>query len=233
MFAIFIAGASASGKTKLSSLLLDRLKANGGNHVLLKMDDYFHEIPDGVDIDWFRKNTNFDKQDMLKLDLLKEHLLALNRGDAIIKPIFDFNKNKCLSSEEIDPPDVIIVEGLFALHFAKKFLEAELSALTVFVETNSYLTLIKRRIERDMRERGRHDDSEVKQQERRFVGPAFFGGTTFVGGIASSKLGADIVIDNSEDNSVAGSHPLVKGAEQIIGELETKKALQDMLSINL
>lgn len=228
MIPIFIAGASASGKTYLSELLLSSLKEKVGHHVLLKMDDYFHEIPDGVDLEWFRENTLFDTPTMLKLDLLKEHLLALNRGERINKPIFDFKTNKCLSTEEISPPDVLIVEGLFALHFAQKYLESELPTLTVFVETNSYLTLLKRRIERDIRDRGRLNDLIVKQQERRFVGPAFFSS------IVSSKSGADIIIDNSDESALpTEKHPLMKGIEEILRELDTKQAIQDILSLNI
>lgn len=224
MITIFIAGASASGKTKLSQLLLEELGKSGGNYVLLKMDDYFHEIPEHAEIDSYRQNTNFDRMEMLKLDLLKTHLLELNRGQAIDKPIFDFKTNRSLSSERILPPDILIVEGLFALEFTQTHIDKDLESLNVFVETDSYMKLIQRRIQRDIKERGRQNGEEVIRQECRFVGPAFF-----FGKIASSKQYADIVIDNSEDNPIK-DHPLTQGVEVILSKLKLRQSFRESSS---
>ncbi len=173
MIIILIAGASASGKTRLAAELLITLNRLGsGPNLLLKMDDYYYERPEGVDSEAFRRDTNFDTPTMLELSLLQEHLISLDRGETITKPVFDFNTNRRVRTETIDPPDVLIIEGIFALHFAQGLPE-HLNKITAFVETNSYMGLLKRRIERDISERGRKDAREVLQQERRYVGPAF------------------------------------------------------------
>jgi len=57
MKTIFIGGGSGSGKTTLAKKLVDRLKSTGVSCNSLSMDDYFNEIPEGVDLDYFR---NFD-----------------------------------------------------------------------------------------------------------------------------------------------------------------------------
>ena len=225
MIIILIAGASGSGKSRLAKLLLEQLNGSGGNHLLMTMDDYFHEIPDGIDINWFRTNTQFDDPKLLELSLLQEHLVALDSGETITKPVFDFHTNRRLRTEVIVPPDVLIVEGLFALYFAQKHLPKELTSLTVFVETNSYLTLLNRRAQRDIKERGRPNEIVVRQQEHKYVGPAFFGI------IVSSKTCADIVVDNSEESGVAAHGcPLARGVSDIIAELETKMAEQHLAS---
>ena len=228
MILVLIAGASGSGKTHLSKLLLAQLNASGGDNLLITMDDYFLEIPAGIDIDWFRANTQFDDPNMLELSLLKTHLMALHRGEDITKPVFDFPTNRRLQTEKITPPDVLIVEGLFALYFAQKFLQDDLTTLTVFVETNSYLTLLNRRAERDIKERGRPNAAVVRQLEHQYVGPAFFGT------IVKSKTRADIVVDNSatseEFETSAQVHPLTQGVVDIIAALEIKRAVQHMPS---
>ncbi len=221
MIIILIAGASASGKTRLAAELLARLNESGhGTHLLLKMDDYYHERPEGVDSEAFRRDTNFDTPTMLELSLLLEHLVCLDRGESITKPVFDFKTNRRVQTETINPPDVLIIEGLFALYFAQR-LPRHLNTITAFVETDSYLELLKRRIKRDIDERGRRDADDVLQQERRFVGPAFFGT------IAPSKSQADIVVDNSAQfiaSAASAPHPLTTAVEVMIEIIGTKQA---------
>lgn len=229
---VLIAGASASGKTELARQLLKSLNETETNAILLKTDDYYREIPEGIDIDDYRQKTNFDTPDIFEFDLLAQHLIDLHEGIDITKAKeFDFKTNKRVGRETISPPDVLIIEGLFALDFAKKYLkDSHISKTTVFVETDFYLDIVNRRIDRDLAERGRNNKEEILRQERQFVGPAFFST------ICKSKNGVDISVDNSEkivikhDPAAPGSaaqlpptHPLMRGVDEIIAKLQSQQ----------
>ena len=231
---VLIAGASASGKTELARQLLKSLNSAGTNAILFKTDDYYREIPDGIDIDYYRQNTNFDTPDIFEFDLLAQHLTNLHEGIGITKAKeFDFKTNKRIGSETISPPDVLIIEGLFALDFSKKYLHrSTIPKTTVFVETDFYPDIVNRRIARDLAERGRNNKEEILRQERKFVGPAFFST------ICKSKNGVDISVDNSEkivikhDPAAPGSaaqlpptHPLMRGVDEIIAKLQSRQEL--------
>ena len=218
MMIIFIAGASASGKTTLSKKLNARLNQTNQTSQIISMDDYFLEIPDGVDIGYFRNNTNFDCLEMYDLSLLHNHLTALHNGETITKPIFDFPTNKRLTTERISPPEFLIVEGLFSLCVAKQLLIPGLAKLTVFTGTSSYLSLLNTRVTRDVNERSRKKD-DVMRQEGKYVGPAFFNT------IAKSKNGVDIDILNDTHHTQSGTHPLETGVDEIITALAEKQGL--------
>lgn len=219
MIVIFIAGASASGKTTLAKKLVDKLESEGVSSNSFTMDDYFKEIPEGVDLEYFRNNTNFDQPSMYDFDLFAEHLRQLSNGEKIIKPIFDFPTNKRLTYETIKPKELLIIDGLFALNFAKQ-LEPNIQRITVYVNGNSYLDLIKRRVMRDVTERNRTVGDVIKQ-ERRFVGPAFFNV------IAKSQSGVDINILNTPQGGKP-QHPLDEAVYEVLEHLNSQVHLNQL-----
>jgi uridine kinase len=224
---IFIAGGSGAGKTSLAHALVEALEKTDTTSQYLTMDDYFKEIPDQYHetipaeyfvnnpdkkaIDHFRDHTNFDTINHFELGLLEQHLTLLNQGTTITKPIFDFPTNKRLTHQTITPPDYLVIEGLFALAFAKK-LPDTFEKLTVFVGTSSYQGLIGTRTKRDVSERDRAP-AAVIQQERKYVGPAFFKA------ILDSKLGVDIDILNDPHVNSNTPHPLDNAVDEIFSSL--------------
>lgn len=192
MICIFIGGASGSGKTSLTQHIFNKLKAEGFDAQKINMDDYYHEIPEGVDLDEFRNNTNFDTPTAMDLELFRKDLYELNEGNSITKPKFNFKVNLRDGEETIRPSEVIIIEGIFAQYFSKNFLPAEWNTLTVNIATESYGDIVERRIKRDTNPhtRGR-TRAESVQQERKYVGPGFLKYT------ASSSIGADLYVVNS------------------------------------
>ncbi|MCX8190519.1 MAG: uridine kinase [Candidatus Diapherotrites archaeon] len=138
---IGISGGSGAGKTHLS-------KKIGGK--ILPMDDYYK----GLAI----SGPNFDCPDALDLKLLKEHLCQLKKGHTIKKPVYDFKTHSRAGYEDFTPDKIIIVDGLFAI---SKELASELD-LKVFVDSPKKKRLA-RRIERDVKERGRTRESVIKQ----------------------------------------------------------------------
>ncbi|KTD69480.1 uridine kinase [Legionella steelei] len=225
MIFVVIGGASGSGKTGLSQHLLTKLKQAGTSAQILNMDDYYREIPVGVDIAEFRKKTNFDTPDMLHLDLLKQHIVALHEGLSITKPIFDFKTNKRIGEETVHPSDVIILEGIFAQYFYKHYWSSELPVVTANVATDNYLDIIERRIKRDMKERERKRE-ESTAQEQKNVGPGFLKYT------ASSSMGADVFVINENRDGADGQNLILDAAaDEIIVEVEQKLAAQQVGSL--
>ena len=146
VLAVGVAGGSCSGKTSISCML-----ANAVEGMILSMDHYYRGIE-------FTEDANFDKLNALDLELLKRHIAQVKKGRCIRKPIYDFRTHARSGYEVLKVPKIIIVEGLFALH---NILCSELD-VRIFVEADTE-TRLRRRTERDIRERGRTADSVRKQ----------------------------------------------------------------------
>jgi uridine kinase len=99
--------------------------------------------------------------------LLREHLAQLRAGRAIDRPCYSFALHARVGTELVVPAPVLVVEGLFALYWPEV---RELLDLRIFVDAPSDVRLA-RRIDRDVRERGRTRAS-VMNQFRATVQPA-------------------------------------------------------------
>jgi uridine kinase len=215
MIFIFIGGASASGKTSVSERLLTKLREQGTSSQLLSMDDYIRVKPADVPLDFYRLNTNFDTPSIMDFDLLREHILNLSEGKAIVKPKFEFLSCSHIGSDAIDVADVIIIEGIFAQYFAKAQLPEGIDCLSVNVATESYNDIVARRIERNVKDRGQTRDTVI-QQERQFVGPGFFRYT------APSASGSDVFIVNKKASREDAFKILDAAVDEIIDALHLK-----------
>lgn len=151
-----IAGCSGSGKTTLARELTGQLSAT-----LLPLDFYYiclsHLPPDE------RALQNFDHPSSLEHTLLAQHIEDLAAGNPIKRPIYDFTTHTRVRdcTETIVPARILIVEGILALHYP------ELRALydfSIYVNAPNQICL-NRRIYRDMRERGRTEESVRAQFE--------------------------------------------------------------------
>lgn len=155
-FVIGVAGGSGSGKSTVSQQVLS---AFGTDMVSVVMqDDYYRDQSDlAPDV---RRRQNYDHPDAFDWPLLVEHVRALRNGDAIAMPEYDFTlDNRSGKTIPVKPAPVIVIEGLFALYDAD--LRAMMS-LKIFVDTAPDVRFI-RRMQRDIRERGRSLDSIVDQ----------------------------------------------------------------------
>ena len=210
MKVILIAGGAASGKTSLAEKLRDTLRAAGKTAELIVMDSYYKEIPADREINDYRANTNFDRVTMFELEALKQDIIELSQERHIPKYQFVYTTNKRHSIGQIVPPEFLIVEGLFTMHLKRK-LPTNLSVLTVFVEVSSYLTLVDRRVARDLLNRGREREETIRH-ERKFVGVAYFHN------IASGMRGIDLTVVN-DPFETPDPHPLEKGIDDIFASL--------------
>jgi uridine kinase len=151
-----IAGCSGSGKTTLAKELTRELTG-----ALLPLDFYYRDLGH-LSLER-REQQNFDHPDSLEHTLLTSHVATLAKGHAINAPVYDFAQHTRVpgKAEVIEPAGFLIVEGILALHY--EALRA-LYDFSIFVEAPPEVCLA-RRIHRDVRERGRTDESVRAQYE--------------------------------------------------------------------
>jgi uridine kinase len=166
-----ISGGSGSGKTTLARALLARL---GEAADILYQDSYYIDQSHRFDEDGGA--VNFDHPESLEFSLLVEHLQDLKRGQGVSVPHYDFATHKRISTRTpFGPRPFVIVDGTLLLD------QVELRRvldLKIFVATDESLRF-RRRLERDVRERGRSEDgvrrqfyNQVKPMHDLFVEPS-------------------------------------------------------------
>jgi len=176
-----IAGCSGSGKTTLADELARSL---GG--LRFHLDDYYLDLghlPFAA-----RTQENFDDPAMIELPLLAAQVRALAKGKTIERPIYDFATYTRVPgrTETVRPGPYLIVEGIFALHFAELLPHYH---LRIFVDAPEALCF-ERRLKRDMIERGRSENS-VRSQYQSTVLPAS------LAYVRPSAANADLILDGT------------------------------------
>jgi len=153
---IGIGGCSCAGKTTLARELARQLDAT-----LFPLDLYYRDLSQ-FPLD-SREKRNFDHPDSLEGELLVEHVRGLARGEAIQRPVYDFKTHTRVAGrfETVVPTGVVIVEGILALHYAELL---PCYGFSIYVNAPQEVCLA-RRIERDMRERGRTEEAVRAQWE--------------------------------------------------------------------
>ena len=157
-----VAGGSGVGKTTLVNRVVERL---GNRATVLWFDEYYHDLihldPDD------RATVNYDHPDSLDSALLVEHLDSLLTGRAVEVPIYDFSTHtRTGSTRRVDPRSVVVVDGILVLAVPEV---RDRIDLAVFVDAPEQVRL-GRRLERDVRERGRTPES-VRAQFAATVAP--------------------------------------------------------------
>lgn len=161
MIVLGIAGPSGAGKTFLAQAVLNAELA--ATTARLSLDNYYYDRSQLSPAD--RAAINFDEPEALDHRQLIDHLNRLRLGQTIICPNYDFHTHtRREDGKQISPVDLLIVEGLFILHWQEL---RDCLTMSVFVETPDILCL-RRRLARDTRERGRTQDS-IQQQYRTSV----------------------------------------------------------------
>lgn len=197
---IGIAGPSSSGKTELARQLVRRLPGTA----IVSLDSYYRgmeEIPLAK-----RKLVNFDHPDALDWELLHEHLQAIAAGRAFEEPVYSFaGYARTAETRLIEPSEFVIVEGLFVLYWPE---------LRGMLDTRIYVhtapdVCFRRRLERDVAERGRTLES-VREQYERTVRP---GAEWFV--YPTAKYAGLVV---------SGEEPLAKSTAAVLKALRLAQA---------
>jgi len=186
---IGVAGGTGSGKTTISHAILSAIGAERIAH--LQHDAYYRDLSH-LPLEE-RRRQNFDHPDALEDTLLLAHLQALVRGEAVAAPVYDFTTyTRRAETRLVEPCPIILVEGI--LIFANAALRAMMD-IKIFVDTDADLRFI-RRVERDVRERGRTLESVIAQ----YLGTVRPMHLEFV---EPSKRYADIIVPEGGQNAVA------------------------------
>ena len=186
---IGIAGGSGSGKTTVAQEILQRV---GPDRIAFLQHDSYYKDLSGLPPTQ-RAEVNFDHPNSLETDLLIENIACLRDGEAVQVPIYDFSTHSRTGRTfTVQPRRVILVEGI--LIFTEAALR-EMFDVKIFVDTDSDIRFI-RRLERDLRERGRTTESVIKQYQST-VRPMHL---EFV---EPSKRYADVIIPEGGHNTAA------------------------------
>ena len=155
MLFIGICGASGSGK----STLADELKARIGERCfVLQQDAYYLDHPNLSFEE--RKLLNYDEPEIFDHDLLLSDIQTLMRGEPITRKRYNYAEHCRADSDElIWPRDVMILEGIHCFHDERL---RDLMYLKLYMKVEPDICLL-RRIERDIKERGRDIDSIASQ----------------------------------------------------------------------
>lgn len=152
-----IAGGSGSGKTFFLKCFLEHFTAD--EVCLVSQDDYYFPVGHNMTKEENRL-YNFDLPSTIDHDHFEEDIENLIKWKTITKKEYTFNNADAVPRMlEIKPAPILIVEGLFILHFKKI---SETLDLKIFIEADDDIAL-QRRLKRDLIERGySHDDVMYK-----------------------------------------------------------------------
>lgn len=159
--------------------------------ICIQHDSYYIDRGDLAPED--RTAVNYDHPDALETELLVRHLKELSEGNPVDVPVYDF-RNHVRTSQTVktEPRGVILLEGILIL--VDQTLR-DLLDIKVYVDTDADLRLI-RRMERDLKARGRTLEAVVTQYMRT-VRPMHL---EFV---EPSKRFADVIVPEGGYNEVA------------------------------
>lgn len=156
MLFIGICGASGSGKSTLAEFLQARL--GDERCFVLQQDAYYLDHPTLTFEE--RKLLNYDEPDIFDHDLLLSDIRTLMDGKPIIRRRYDYALHRRADTEErIAPRDVMILEGIHCFHDERL---RDLMYLKLYMKVEPDICLL-RRIERDIKERGRDIDGIAMQ----------------------------------------------------------------------
>ena len=209
---IGIAGPSGSGKSFLAQHLKTALKAD-----VLELDRYYRDLSH-LPLEQ-RARMNFDAPEALEHELLIEQVARLQNGKAVQLPVYDFTTHTRIAMTEIlQPSKVMILEGLFTLYWAGL---RELLRTKVYVDLNDEACLTRRKA-RDISERGRTEESVIKQYEatvapmaRRYVRPTFTYADVVLIGNEPIEDGVARVVEHYRGQAARGKlHLMADGAKR-------------------
>jgi len=185
-----IAGGTGAGVTTFARRLA-KVLATGNTVCPLDLDSYYKDLSNlepGA-----RAGVNLDHPDSLDLERFREDLYRLKQGKGIFKPAYDFEaRTRYPGGSVLVSGEVVIAEG--SMLFVEESVRSVLD-LRVYIETPAQIR-VRRRLERDVRERGRTSAAAIKQymDSVRPMHDLF---------IEPTKLYAHVVIPGCEDNESA------------------------------
>lgn len=179
-----ITGGSGVGKTTLINKLY---KEFDGKITTLSLDNYYKpKSEQSIDDNGV---TNFDLPTALDTKQLEKDLSLLSKNEVVKQKIYTFNNpDKEDNYLNIEPNEILIVEGLFVMHYP--FVKSKLD-YSVYLSVDRDKQL-ERRLKRDMTERNYTKESILYQWHNHVI-PSY---DNFV---RPYKKESDLIITNNTD----------------------------------
>ncbi|MBK0378698.1 uridine kinase family protein [Mucilaginibacter segetis] len=165
-YVIGVAGGSGSGKTFFLKCFLEHFTPD--EVCLVSQDDYYIPVAHNMTKEE-NKLYNFDLPTTIDADLFERDISKLMNWETVYQKEYTFNNPDIVPRIlEIKPAPIIIVEGLFILHFKKIANDLD---MTIFIEADENIAL-QRRLKRDLAERG-YSNEDVNYKWHNHVVPAY------------------------------------------------------------
>jgi uridine kinase len=153
---IGISGGTCAGKTTMAQKIIAAV--GEANVEYLPQDLYYRDLGAMPVAD--RAQINFDHPDAFDNALLLSQLESLRNGRSIERPVYNFaTHSRQPAKVHVEPLPAIIVDGILIFHDPRM---RSLMDLKIFVDCDPDIRFI-RRLERDIRERGRSEESVIAQ----------------------------------------------------------------------
>jgi uridine kinase len=188
-FVLGVAGGTGSGKSTVANRLIRTVGKS--NVAVLALDSYYNDTTSLSMAE--RVKVNYDHPDAFDWQLMHDHVRQLMAGHAVAMPVYDFAAlTRSPETILVQPAPIIVIEGILVL-FEPALRDC--MDLKVFVDADADVRFI-RRLERDVRDRGRTAESVIAQYLAT-VRPSHL---SFV---EPSKRWADVIIPHGGHNEPA------------------------------
>ncbi len=184
-YVIGISGGSGSGKTSFIRQLRERFTEQ--QLCIISQDDYY--LPRNLQHKDENREYNFDLPKSFDKKKFRKDVEHLMSGETVTIEEYTFNNTDAQPRMlTFAPAPVLVIEGLFVLHFKKI---APLLDLKIFINAKENLKII-RRIIRDQVERGYPLDDVLYKYQHHVL-------PSYERYIQPYKEDADIVVNNNKD----------------------------------
>lgn len=184
-YVIGISGGSGSGKTSFIRQLRERFTEQ--QLCIISQDDYY--LPRNLQHKDENREYNFDLPKSFDKKKFRKDVERLMSGETVTIEEYTFNNTDAQPRMlTFAPAPVLVIEGLFVLHFKKI---APLLDLKIFINAKENLKII-RRIIRDQVERGYPLDDVLYKYQHHVL-------PSYERYIQPYKEEADIVVNNNKD----------------------------------
>ena len=212
-----IAGPSGSGKSAFARRIEQHFRNQRPNlSVQIIAEAAYYHDQSHLEFEQ-RLRTNYDHPDAFEHELLRQQLNALCRGETVQLPEYDYAQHtRSGASRLLEPANLLLVEGIMTLVNPQL---RELFDWRMFVDT-PIDECLRRRVERDCRERGRNEESIIEQYEatvlpmyHEFVAPSRSHADLVVTGTGTQEDALDAVLkqfSHMQEKPGAGHHQEVR-----------------------
>lgn len=183
-FLIGVAGGSGAGKSFIVGEIFREIVL--GRAAVVQQDWYYKDRKDMAEERF--SAVNFDEPEALDLPLLIAHIKKLRQGISVEAPIYDYVKHvRMPEARMIEPTGLVLLEGTLILAVKET---RNLLDLKIFINCSDKIRL-KRRLKRDVKERGRFEEDVVRQWESTVL-------PMHMKYVEPFKTEADLVLENDD-----------------------------------